>query len=205
MPSSKVPPTRMELLQLRKKRKRAEKGHSLLEKKRDALIHEFFERIKTYKALKAEAFENLKRGYEQLHLAQAISGVDVVRSMGQGARPDYEVRVEKANLMGVSVPRYTIIDEERDQPRSSFGSSVYVQKTSESFETISRQLIKLSEIESTIHTLAEEIKKTKRRVNSLEHVKIPRMKESEERIERHLDEMERESFVRLKKIKEQLA
>ena len=197
-------PTRMELLKLQKQRNLAERGHSLLEKKRDALIHTFLEKIETYKDLKSSVFELLQTAYQKLHLAQAISGVDVVRSIGQSQSPTFHLRPEVKNIMGVEVPQFIIEEKNLENKISLIGTSVHVQEAREAFQDVVQKVVRLHELQIVIETLAEEIQKTKRRVNSLEYVKIPQMENEEKSIKQHLDEMERESFTRLKKIKERL-
>lgn len=199
-----IPPTRMELLKLQKRKKLAERGHTLLEKKRDALIHEFLERIDTYKDLKKEVYQELQEAYTKLHITQAINGVDVVKSVGDSQQQTFELEKNNKNLMGITVPTYTIKKLNPPENIDLLGTSKEVKESRQNFQHITKKIIELAEIEETIYLLAEEIKKTKRRVNSLEHIKIPTMEEQEKKIVRQLDELEREEFIRLKKIKESL-
>lgn len=199
-----IPPTRMELLKLQKRKKLAERGHTLLEKKRDALIHKFLERIDTYKDLKKEVYQELQEAYTKLHITQAINGVDVVKSVGDSQQQTFELEKSNKNLMGITVPTYTIKKLNPPENIDLLGTSKEVKESRQNFQYITKKIIELAEIEETIYLLAEEIKKTKRRVNSLEHIKIPTMEEQEKKIVRQLDELEREEFIRLKKIKESL-
>jgi len=199
-----TPPTRMELLKLQKKKKLAEKGHTLLEKKRDALIHEFLQRIETYKQLKKDVYADLQDAYTTLHITQALNGVDIVKSIGDSQKPTFNIEQDQQNLMGITVPTYNVKTKKPSQNIDLLGTSKEVKKSRKDFQNVVIQIIKLAEIEEVIYLLAEEIKKTKRRVNSLEHIKIPGMKNQEKKIKRQLDELEREEFTRLKKIKERL-
>ena len=198
-----VAPTRSELLNTKDKRSLAEKGHNLLEKKRDALIHEFFQTINEYKERKKTVYDNLQDAYKQLHEAQAINGVDIVRSIGQSQPPTTTITTTTENIMGVTVPKHTITTKTLEDNVSLIDTDLTVQQTREAFTTITKQLLELHEYETTIHRLAEAIKTTKRRVNSLEHIEIPELKETEEVIEQHLEEKERQHFVRLKQIKDE--
>ena len=63
-------------------------------------------------------------------------------------------------------------------------------------------MLKLAEIEKTSQLLAEEIEKTRRRVNALEYVKIPQMQEAIKYISMKLDENERATTIRLMKVKD---
>jgi V/A-type H+-transporting ATPase subunit D len=195
----------MELLKLRAKKKLAKKGHDLLKKKRDTLIKEFFVLIKEYKELKQQMLTELHGAFEVLHIAQAVSGVNRVKGLAYSAEPTCTIAVETKNLMGVKVPKFTIQKIENATINASMiGSSYYVEKAREQFTRLLPAMIKFAETEQVIYTLAEEIKKTKRRVNALEFIKIPEMEQQEMIIKTQLAEVERESFGRLKNVKRKI-
>lgn len=196
-----TPPTRSALLDLQDKRALAEKGHNLLEKKRDALIHKFFDLIDEYKDIKQTAYDELQQGYKTLHKTQAINGVDVVRSVGFSQPKTISIETGTENLMGVTVPDYKVTRNDMENNTSQMDIDQSLADARMSFTEIAELLIQLAEVEETIHTLADAIQRTKRRVNSLEHVKIPEMKTTEEAIEQKLMEKERERFVSLKQLK----
>lgn len=196
-----TPPTRSALLDLQDKRSLAEKGHNLLEKKRDALIHKFFDLINEYKEIKQTAYQQLQDGYTTLHKTQAINGVDVVRSVGFSQPTTIDIKTGTENLMGVTVPHYKVTRNEVTDNTSKMDIDQSLAEAQQSFTEIAELLIQLAEVEETIHTLADAIQRTKRRVNSLEHVKIPEMNATEEQIEQKLMEKERERFVSLKQFK----
>lgn len=197
--------TRMELLRLRAKKKLAKKGHDLLKKKRDTLIKEFFSLIKEYKELKRATVDELRTAFDTLHVAQAVSGVNRVKGLAFSAEPSCEVNAQTKNLMGVKVPRFTIKElPEASINASLIGTSNYVQQAREGFVQLLPDMVKLAETEQVIFTLAEEIKKTKRRVNALEYIKIPEMEHQETLIKTQLAEAEREAFGRLKNVKKKL-
>ncbi len=196
-----TPPTRSALLDLQDKRALAEKGHNLLEKKRDALIHKFFDLIDEYKDIKQTAYDELQQGYKTLHKTQAINGVDVVRSVGFSQPKTISIETGTENLMGVTVPDYKVTRNDMEDNTSQMDIDQSLADARMSFTEIAELLIQLAEVEETIHTLADAIQRTKRRVNSLEHVKIPEMKTTEEAIEQKLMEKERERFVSLKQLK----
>lgn len=196
--------TRMELLRLRAKKKLAQKGHNLLKKKRDTLIKEFFVLIKEYKTLKEETVQSLGKAFEVLHIAQAVSGVNRVKGLAYSSTPSLEVRAKTKNLMGVHVPQFTLTPKDGGVNASLIGTSYHVERAREHFIKLLPNMVKLSEIEQVIFTLAEEIKKTKRRVNALEYIKIPEMESQEKLIKTSLAEIEREAFGRLKNVKKKI-
>ncbi len=197
--------TRMELLKLRSKKKLAKKGHDLLKKKRDTLIKEFFTLINEYKSLKMKTVENLGGAFDTLNIAQGISGVNRVKGLAYSSEPSCVVNAETKNLMGVQVPRFTIEAVEGAGFNASLiGTSYQVKKARDQFIELLPAMVRLAETEQVIFTLAEEIKKTKRRVNALEYIKIPEMEHQENVIKTQLAEVERESFGRLKNVKKKL-
>ncbi len=202
--SQPVSATRMELLKLKQRKKLAQKGHNLLKKKRDSLIKTFFALIGNYKKLKEETIKKLAQAYEVLHVAQAVSGVHRVKSISLALQKSFEITFSSKNLMGVQVPAIDVISKKVDSNVSTIGTSYYVKDVQEKFQKIIIDIVKLAEIENVIYKLAEEIVKTKRRVNALEFIKIPELEETEKNVKSQLMELEREAFTRLKNVKKKL-
>ncbi len=199
-----ISPTRSELLKVQSKRKLAQKGHDLLKRKRDGLIRIFFEKIKEYKKLKKETLEGLAHAFEILRISEGVSGVNRVKGLAFSSNPSFDVVASEKNMMGVRVPSFKIKLKEVEINASMIGTSYYVEEAREEFIKLVPDLVRLAEVEQVIFTLAEEIKKTKRRVNALEYIKIPELNVTEKRIKDQLAEVERESFVRLKNVKQKL-
>lgn len=195
---------RMELLKTKEKKKIAVKGHSILKKKRDALIKKFFELIKDYKELKIKTIEKLELAYKVLQKAEGVSGVNRVKGLSLSSEESIDLKIEKSNLMGVKIPKFDITNVQASINASLIGVSFYTKDTRDKFLEILPLTLKLAEIEHTIFKIAEEIKKTKRKVNSLEYIKIPEIKDLENKIKQNLSEQERESFVRLKNVKKRM-
>jgi V/A-type H+-transporting ATPase subunit D len=203
-----VSPTRMELLYLRRREKLAEKGHDLLREKRDALIAEFFDVVGEVRDARKEAEETLQEAFNYLILAQARLGVDEVRQLSLMTPQEISLEFSSRSIMGVNVPLLELQSElVRDVTDRGYGftdSSAAVDKCARSFEEALKKIIKLAELEEAVRNLAGEVEKTKRRVNALEYVMIPRLKTTRKYIQMRLEEMERENFTRLKKIKAML-
>lgn len=199
-----INPTRMELLSIRKRKKLAEKGHKLLSEKRDALVVQFFEIIKDRNTLRERADRDLRKSYIQLVEAQMIMGQEGVEDATGSIPALGDVPMKTVNIMGVHVPKveYDAIPSRSGEPLYGFiGTSAKLDEASNRFRTLLIDILKLAEIEGTIERLAIEIEKTKRRVNALEHIFIPRLKATEKYIEMQLQEREREDFFRRKRIK----
>ncbi|MCP4713569.1 MAG: V-type ATP synthase subunit D [Deltaproteobacteria bacterium] len=199
-----VKPTRMELLQLRKRAVLAERGHKLLKEKRDALIAEFLEIAGKVRTIRKEAEAQLASAYADLLAAQAVMGTGAVKEVSWNSDQDIQVEMRSRNIMGVTVPIIEMGKVERTMLHRGYGfadTSAVLDEASSKMEQALAQIVKLAEIEETVRRLALEVEKTKRRVNALEYIVLPRLTATVKYIRMRLDEMERESFTRLKKIK----
>ncbi|MBN1391011.1 MAG: V-type ATP synthase subunit D [Candidatus Thermoplasmatota archaeon] len=197
-----INPTRMELLSIRKRRILAEKGHKLLGEKRDALVVQFFEVLKKRKKLKKEVTDAFKVANMSLEEAMARMGYDTVRALAYGTRNHNPPNVGSLNIMGVRVP---VIDrtteKEASMPWGIARTPQSLDDSTRNFRIALDKVLMLAETEGSMERLAIEIEKTKRRVNALEHIFIPRLKNTERHITMKLQEREREDFFRRKRIK----
>ena len=216
-----VSPTRMELLKLGRREKLAEKGHDLLREKRDALISEFLDVISEVRDARREVEEELKEAFGFLVAAQARLGVEQVRQLSLMTGREIGLNFSSRSIMGVQVPilksessgtaggaagsavggKLKLARRVTERGYGFVDSSAAVDRSASSFEVALEKLIKLAELEEAVRNLAGEVEKTKRRVNALEYILIPRLKATRKYIRMRLEEMERENFVRLKKIK----
>lgn len=196
-----ISPTRMEYLELNKKIKLAEKGHRLLKEKRDALVMEFFKIVERAKGSRSELANILEKGYNDLIKAEAIMSIDSVESISLATPQKIEVNLAMGNIMGIKIPRITAVNIEAPKVYTPISSSSKLDETIEDFDNASRKILNLVEVEESIRRVGNEIKKTKRRVNALEHIMIPKLKNTQSYIRMRLEEMERENFFRLKSVK----
>jgi V/A-type H+-transporting ATPase subunit D len=194
-------PTRMELLDIRKRLTLAEKGHKLLEDKRDALVERFFKSIKRRDQLREEIDTLFKQAFDALVEAQMILGVDRVRASSELAESIDELVVFIENVMGVEVPRFVPIEIKTKPLYSLTDTCARLDDAVLLFSKTLSKLLELAEVEGSIQSLAIEIEKTKRRVNVLENILIPKLKATRKYIEMQLEEREREDFFRRKRIK----
>lgn len=199
-----VNPTRMELLKLKDREKLAIKGHGLLKEKRNALIMEFFNILERVKGSRETVENKLQEAFEDLTAAQIAMGDIAVKKAAMSVKESVDVDIDSRSVMGVVVP---LIDSETsqrtivDRGYGFMDTSAKIDEAAANFEESIKLILELAEIEKTIMLLAAEIESTKRRVNALEHIIIPRLENTVKYIEMRLEEMERESFVRLKMIK----
>jgi V/A-type H+-transporting ATPase subunit D len=199
-----VKPTRMELLKLKRRVKLADKGHRLLKEKRDALISEFMVVIKQYREARGKAEENLKAAFRDLLMAEVLLGSRDIEQISDITLRDIDLGFMTKNIMGVSIPVISIGNLVRKINERGYGllsTNAKLDDAAKSFEECLTLIVSLAEVEESVKRIAEEVEKTKRRVNALEYIVIPRLKATIRHIEMRMEEIERESFMRLKKIK----
>ncbi len=208
MPQKTVNPTRMELSKLKKKLFTAQKGHKLLKDKHDGLMRQFLD-------LKDEAVSLRNKVEKALNLSQNYF-LEAQSTMQEGAvfsalmtnKKNIEISINEKNIMGVKIPVFAIDDDffenSASLPYGFYFTSWELDEAQKEFGKIIFDLIKMSELEKACILMADEIEKTRRRVNALEHVLIPSYKETIRYIRLHLEENERSTITRLLKIKDMI-
>ena len=198
-----IKPTRSELIKLKKQIKLAESGYSLLKKKRDGLILEFFEILKKAKTLREELVTEYKNALGKINIARAIEGDLKIKSVALAIKKIPEVRLQAKNIMGVVVPKIESSALEKHFMDRGYGvyNSAAIDETAHAYEKLVEKIILAAEVETSMRKLLKEIEKTKRRVNALEFEVIPKMKKLSAFITLRLEEMERENIFRMKRLK----
>ncbi len=200
-----VKPTRMQLLEIRKKKQLAKNGHKLLSEKRDALISQFFKIIDLREELRKKVDSKVREAFSSLIEAEMIMGDVSVSDVARQVKDHGEVEATTLNIMGVLTPQLEIKEIDTALDYGFLHTSAKLDEAAFKFRELLKDLVKLAEIEGALENLALEIEKTKRRVNALEHIFIPKFEATEKYIELVLDEREREDFFRRKRIKAILA
>ncbi len=199
-----IKPTRMELLKLKKRVKLADKGYELLREKRDALISELMAVIREYKDARNKVEENLKIAFYNLLMAEVLMGSSDLEQISGITTRDIALEFATKNIMGVSIPVMKMADVVRKINERGYGllsTTAKLDDAARSFEESLLSIVKLAEVEESLRRIALEVEKTKRRVNALEYIVIPRLRATIKHIEMRMEEIERENFLRLKKIK----
>jgi V/A-type H+-transporting ATPase subunit D len=202
---SGVHPTRMELLALRKKRDIAERGRDLLREKLDALMIEFFDLVREVSSLRERAYGLLQEAYSLFIEAQMVHGLTRLEQFSIGAEDRFDLDPKTRNVIGVALPYLQVnVVALKTAPYNLLASSAKLDEATLKMAEALKVITELSSAEAAIRELAQAIASTKRRVNSLDYVIIPRVVQSIRYIQMHLEEREREDFFRLKRIKRRM-
>jgi V/A-type H+-transporting ATPase subunit D len=204
---SNVSVTRMDLLARKAQIALASQGRDLLEQKRTALLKEFLRTADT--ALeRSDALQLTAANARQaLARAESMAGAESVRSAALASRSAFGINVTTVSVMGVRVPH---IEQKRvsrsmlERGFSIVGTSTTVDETASAFETEVEAILQLAEIELRLARLGDEIQRTSRRLNALDHFVIPRLRAERDFIQMSLDERERADHFRLKMVKRSL-
>ena len=203
---SGIHPTRMELLTLRKRRRIAERGRDLLREKLDALMIEFFQFVREITALRTKAQRLLMEAYDDFVEAQMAIGSVRLEQSSVGVEDRFTIETKTRNVIGVTIPYIQVTLKPLSTfPYNPYDTSIKLDEATLKMAEAIKAIAELSSAEAAVKKLAEAIASTKRRVNSLEYVIIPRMLATIRYIEMHLEEAEREDFFRLKRIKGRMA
>jgi V/A-type H+/Na+-transporting ATPase subunit D len=199
-----VKPTRMELLNLKKRLKGAIRGHKLLKDKQDGLMSSFMKTIREAKSLRKEVEEVLANSFKNFMQASAMMHPEILESALLFPSLKTELAVETRNVMSVNIPFF---DLKQEGDILNFG---YLQTSAEldialkAFSEALPKLIHLAQIEKQAEALAKELETTRRRVNALEHKMIPDQKETIKFITMKLEEAERATKIATMIVKKQI-
>jgi len=193
----------MELLNLRRRKRLAERGLSLLKEKRDALVMELLSIAKEYQNLMAEVREKMEQAMRSLILAKIDLGASKLNEIIASLKPQIAVEVRMRNIMGVATPMFKVtpIVDVETPPYNLLNTTTYLDEAAKAFRELFPSIVKLAEVQAVARRIAEEVEKAKRRVNALENIVIPMINRNIKYIELYLDERAREDIFRLRLLK----
>ena len=202
----RVNPTRMELTRIKRRLVTARRGHKLLKDKRDEMVRQFILLVRENHRLRKEVETELSEALGNFALARAVTEPELMEEALLCPARSIQVDLGIRSVLSVRVP--TLTTQEGDQQATlSYGlaeTSAQLDGAIETLATLLPKLIHLAEVEKTCDLLADEIEKTRRRVNALEYVMIPQFVETIRFITMKLDENERGSLTRLMKVKDMI-
>ena len=208
MPATTVNPTRMELTRLKGRLRTARRGHKLLKDKRDELMKQFLDVVRENRALRAKVEEGLMKAYGSFTVASALMSTEAMEQALMYPKQSVALTMDFQNVMSVNVPEYHFQTQNTDPgdvyPYGFAATSGELDDAVDALSRVFQDMLRLAEMEKTSQLLAQEIERTRRRVNALEYVKIPQMEESIKYISMKLDENERSATIRLMKVKDMI-
>ena len=206
MPKTAVTPTRMVLNQLKGRLKTARRGHKLLKDKRDELMRQFMDVVKLNKELRLKVEEGMTGAFASLTVASTIMSPEMLEQALLYPRQSVELGISYKIIMSVNVPVYSFRTKNNDPseiyPYGFAQTSGELDDALEKLAKVFEDMLELAQVEKTMQLLAEEIEKTRRRVNALEYVMIPNFEENIRYITMKLEENENSTKVRLMKVKD---
>ena len=206
MPKTAVTPTRMVLNQLKGRLKTARRGHKLLKDKRDELMRQFMDVVRLNKELRRKVEEGMTGAFASLTVASTIMSPEMLEQALLYPRQSVELGMSFKNIMSVNVPVYSFRTKNNDPseiyPYGFAQTSGELDDALEKLAKVFEDMLELAQVEKTMQLLAEEIEKSRRRVNALEYVMIPNFEESIRYISMKLEENESSTKVRLMKVKD---
>lgn len=201
-----ITPTRMVLNQMKGRLKTAVRGHKLLKDKRDELMRQFMDVVQENKKLRYKVEDGLSEAFAAQAVASAVMSPDMLEQALVYSKQRIELDVKYKNIMSVNVPRYSFTTNEEEganiYPYSFAQTSGELDDAMTALQDVFNDMLELAQIEKTMQLLAQEIEKTRRRVNALEYVMIPDLQNNIKYITMKLEENENATKVRLMKVKE---
>ncbi len=203
-----VNPTRMQMTKLKKQLVTAKRGHKMLKDKRDELMRQFIELVQENKRLREKVEASLNECSAHFVSAGAVMSKKALDSSLMSSQQQTGVEVSSRNIMSVDVPVFSSVSESADKgdifPYGFAFTSFELDDAVTSLNELMPDLIRLAQTEKSCELMAAEIERTRRRVNSLEHVMIPRYEATIKYIAMKLEENDRSSRTRLMKVKDML-
>lgn len=203
-----VNPTRMELTNLKRKLVTAQRGHKLLKDKRDELMRRFLDLVRENKELRRKVEEGIARANAHMAVARSVMSDNTIDVALMLPTQSMELDISEQNVMSVMIPKYDVkMKTAKEDDIYSYGyafTSDDLDVAVKSLSDIMPLMIRLAEVEKSCQMMADEIEKTRRRVNALEHVMIPQYQETIKYITMKLDENERSTTTRLMKVKDMM-
>jgi len=199
----------MELTRLKGRLKTAQRGHKLLKDKQDELMKKFIDYVKKNMELRVAVEKELTVAFKNFLIARAVMSSEVLEEAIMYPTQKVDLEMSIKNIMSVNSPVFNLVREDNKEASSIYPygfatTSGELDGAIYSLQQVFDKLIELAQVEKTCQLMADEIEKTRRRVNALEYVMVPQLIETVKYITMKLDENERASRVRLMKVKDMM-
>jgi len=197
-------PTKTNLLKIKDELKFARLGYDLLDQKRNILVLELLNIVDMSVDIQGKVEKALDRAYRSLEEAVLKMGKLKVAALTGAINIESEIKITQRRIMGVRLPMVETSFKEHPPYYSPMGTSFWIDSSLKNFKEALAVMGRLAELKISITRLAQEVKKTIRKVNALEKIAIPDLDESVSYIQNRLEETERDMFVLMKMVKTRL-
>lgn len=199
-----VNPTRMALMDLKRRTKAAQRGHKLLKDKQDGLMQQFMLIVRDAKRLRTDVEARLGDAFRQFLMASAWMTDGELENALSSPQATISLSVETKNVMSVKIPFFKVHKEGRIRTYGYAGTNALLDEAVKTLDGVFELLIALAQVEKQAESMAIELETTRRRVNALEHKMIPDLRDTVKFIKMKLDESERAGIVATMRVKAQI-
>ncbi|MBQ1949887.1 MAG: V-type ATP synthase subunit D, partial [Treponema sp.] len=179
----------------------SQNGYELLEQKREILVQELMHMVYKVKLLETQIDEAVKSAYPAFKRMLMADGSDQVKRAAQNIHYDFDMQEKQVTIGGMTFSSLDVILPKQKLFYSMIGTYANTDEVVGKFFNLLALLTQMASIRTIVWRLAEEVRKTQRRVNALDKMVIPQTVETKNYIENALEEKERENVFVLKALK----
>ena len=196
-----IAPTKSNLLTTKEQLAVSTNGYELLEEKREILVRELMSLVEQVKLLEDEIQKAIDEAYPAFKRMLMIDGADQVERISHAIHYDFEMTERVAVVGGMQFETIDVELPKKELFYSFLGTYANTDEVIVKFFNLLSLLTQMASIRTIVWRLAEEVKRTQRRVNALDKMIIPQATETIKYIESVLEERERENVFVLKALK----
>ncbi len=196
-----IAPTKSNLLTMKERLSTARNGYELLEQKRELLVQSLMHMVEKVKLLEKDIDRTVGEAYPAFKRMLMADGSDQVRRIAHDIHYDFEMQEREVSVAGMDFQTLDVHLPEKQLFYSGIGTYAGTDEIIDRFFNLLSLLTQMASIRTIVWRLADEVKKTQRRVNALYKMVIPQTEETEKYIENVLEEKERENIFVLKALK----
>ncbi len=196
-----VAPTKSNLLSIKEQLTVSTNGYELLEEKREILVRELMHLVEKVKLLEKEIDKVICEAYPAFRRMLMLDGADQIERIAHAVHYEFDMTEKKMVIGGMPFSSMDVVLPEKELFYSFIGTYANTDETINKFFELLSLLTQMASIRTIVWRLAEEVKKTQRRVNALDKMIIPQAVETKKYIESVLEERERDNTFVLKSLK----
>lgn len=196
-----IAPTKSNLLSMKEQLAVSTNGYELLEEKREILVRELMHLVEKVKILEKEIDKVVEEAYPAFKRMLMMEGADQIERIAHAVHYNFDMTEKKVSIGGMSFSTMDVVLPEKELFYSFLGTYANTDSTIIKFFELLTLLTQMASIRTIVWRLANEVRKTQRRVNALDKMIIPQTKETKAYIESVLEERDRENVFVLKALK----